>query len=258
MSSPTIAVQLYSLRSLEGLKAQLEVASRAGFTAVELIETQITDGQKTRANLDVLGLKAPSVHVSLAALRERPGEIVAGARTAGADCLVIPSPPFGAAGTDSQGWRALGRELGGLAARLIDTGLALCYHNHSWELQPLADGSRPLDLLLAEGAEGGLRWQADVAWLVRGGGDPQVWLDRYAERLDSVHVKDIAREGEAADEDGWADVGHGTLDWPDLWLKCMTNGVDLMVAEHDRPSDPSRFARRSFVNMVQMAERSAP
>ena len=256
MPAPTIAIQLYSLRSLDGLTAQLDVASKAGFTAVELTEPQITNGQMTRANLDVRGLKAPSVHVSLASLRERPGEIVAGARTAGADCLVIPAPPFGGSGTDSLGWRALGRELGGLAARLIDTGLALCYHNHHWELQPLPDGSRPLDLVLAEGADGGLRWQADVAWLVRAGVDPTVWLDRHSDRLDSVHVKDIAEPGEAEMEEGWADVGHGTLDWPALWPKCVESGVALMVAEHDRPVDPARFARRSYASMAQMADQA--
>ena len=33
--------------------------------------------------------------------------------------------------------------------------------------------------------------------------------------ITSVHVKDIAR-GRELDEDGWADVGHGTVDWKGL------------------------------------------
>jgi hypothetical protein len=28
-----------------------------------------------------------------------------------------------------------------------------------------------------------------------------------------VHVKDIARPGHGAGEDGWSDVGDGTVDW---------------------------------------------
>lgn len=257
MTRPTLSIQLYSLRSLDGLEAQLDAASRAGYQAVELVEEQIADPRDIRANLDVRGLSAPSVHVSLTTLRDRPGEIVAGARMAGAKFLVVSAPPFGEGGSAQLGWRALGRELGGLAARLIDAGLTLCYHNHDWELTPLDDGSLPLDLLLQEGAEGGLAWQADIGWLARSGCEPADWLRRYRDRICSVHVKDLAPEGKAKAEDGWTDIGQGTLDWPDLWPRCIESGASLMVAEHDKPSDPSGFARRSYVTMEKLLANGA-
>ncbi|MEM8914803.1 MAG: sugar phosphate isomerase/epimerase, partial [Pseudomonadota bacterium] len=158
MSPPLLAIQLHSLQSVAGLSAQLDLAVRAGFTAVEIIEPHIENGKAMRANLDVRGLSAPSAHVSLGMLRNRPGEVVAGARTAGARQLVVTAPPFATNEADCQAWRALGRELGGLAARLIDTGLTLCFHNHDNELRKLSDGSVPLDLILNEGFHGGLKW----------------------------------------------------------------------------------------------------
>ena len=54
---------------------------------------------------------------------------------------------------------------------------------------------------------------------MRGGADPLDWIDRYGARIVAVHVKDIAPAGECADEDGWADVGHGTIDWPAIWKR---------------------------------------
>ena len=45
-----------------------------------------------------------------------------------------------------------------------------------------------------------------MAWIVRGGADPFEWIKRYADRIASVHIKDIAPAGECEDEDGWADV----------------------------------------------------
>ena len=59
-------------------------------------------------------------------------------------------------------------------------------------------------------------------------------------------MKDIAPAGQNEDEDGWADVGAGVLDWPDLWRACREAGAEWMVVEHDKPADPARTARASF------------
>ena len=53
--------------------------------------------------------------------------------------------------------------------------------------------------------------------MIRGGADPLQWIAHLrSDRITAVHVKDIAPAGENADEDGWADVGHGTVDWKAL------------------------------------------
>jgi len=67
---------------------------------------------------------------------------------------------------------------------------------------------------------------------------------------DAVHVKDIAPAGEKADEDGWADVGTGTLDWKHYIadVKAKTQ-AKYFVLEHDKPSDAIRFARTSMATL---------
>ena len=62
----------------------------------------------------------------------------------------------------------------------------------------------------------------------------------------AVHIKDIAPEGEALDEDGWADIGQGTLDWAGLMAELHATPAGLFVLEHDNPSDDERFAHRSI------------
>ena len=71
-------------------------------------------------------------------------------------------------------------------------------------------------------------------------------MNRYRSLVAAAHVKDIAPEGENADQDGWADVGAGVLDWRDLWRACRDAGARWMVVEHDKPADPARTARASF------------
>ncbi|MGP9818701.1 sugar phosphate isomerase/epimerase family protein [Salinarimonas sp. NSM] len=253
----TLSIQLYSLRAHGGLLDRLDVARAAGFRHVEAVASLLDEPAAFRDALDARGLSAPSTHVPLTALRERLDETVRAARTIGIRRLAVPAlhPPDRPG--DAQGWRAVGAELGGHAKRLADEGLTLAFHNHHWEVEPLADGTMPLDLLLDAGAADGLLWQADVAWLVRGGDDPAARLARHAGRLASVHVKDIAPAGEALDEDGWADVGHGVLDWTDLWRRAREAGADLMIAEHDAPRDAARFASRSFAAMRRLAQETA-
>jgi len=76
-------------------------------------------------------------------------------------------------------------------------------------------------------------------------------LERYRDRLVSAHVKDIAPSGGNLDEDGWADVGQGTLDWPRLWREALARGARWMVLEHDKPSDAVRFARVSRTFLLE-------
>ena len=87
---------------------------------------------------------------------------------------------------------------------------------------------------------------------MRGGAEPEPWLRRYSDRLASAHVKDIAPAGTKLDEDGWADVGAGVLDWRELWTLCRACGAQWMVVEHDKPSDPERCARASFAYLSKL------
>ena len=82
-----------------------------------------------------------------------------------------------------------------------------------------------------------------------GGADPLPFLQKYAGRIPAVHGKDVAAPGTCLDEKGFADLGHGVMDWQALWNASVAAGALLMVVEHDLPSDWTRFARRSIVTM---------
>ncbi len=241
-----LSIQLYTLRSLNGLDAVLDAVAAAGYRYVEGVGSHLDDAANVKTKADARGLQFSSSHVSLAALRDRPQAIIDACKLLGFQHLFMPAVPPEQRDADGSFWRSLGRELGGMAQRFADAGIRLGYHNHNWELKPKDGATTALELLFA-GAEGTkLTWQADVAWLVRGGADPAMWLQRYRDRLVAAHVKDIAPDGTALDEDGWADVGAGVLDWKSLWRLCRDCGAQWMVVEHDKPADPARCARASF------------
>ena len=252
-TSPVLSVQLYSLRNHGPLESQLDLVRAAGFGAVETIERLMEDAQATRGLLDARGLTARSGHVSLPAMRDRPDWAIDAARVLGLETLIVPAlhPPFRP--TDAEGWRAVGAELGRMARRVAgrEPPLRLPQPRLGGAAAPRRQpAARPP---ARAGAAEGLGWQADLAWLVRGGDDPLARLERHADRVTSVHVKDLAPAGENEDEDGWADVGHGTMDWAKLWQRSAAAGCTLLIAEHDKPSDAARFCRRSFAAMQQLA-----
>jgi len=241
-----LSIQLYTLRSLGKLDRILDVVADAGYRHVETVGSHLDDAAGTKAKLDARGLSASSSHVGLEALRERPDAIVAACQTIGIDQLFMPAVPLEQRAMPAVGWRSLGRELGQTAERFRRHGIELGYHNHNWELEPKEGGKTALELLFEAAGGSPLTWQVDVAWLVRGGAVPEQWLERYHERVTSAHVKDIAPDGQNREEDGWADVGSGVLDWRTLWRACRRAGARWMVVEHDKPKDPAGSARASF------------
>lgn len=242
-----LSIQLYSLRTLPGLPEILDTVKAAGYRNVELIGSHLDDAANVRRQLETRGLAVSSSHVGIAALRERFDAIMAACKTLGFTQLFMPSVPVEERQGAEPYWSSLGRELGQMASRAKDRGVELGYHNHHWELTPQADGRSALDCLFAAAGDAPLKWQADLAWLVRGGGDPLALMQQHRSRVVSVHAKDLAPAGTKLDEDGWADVGSGTLDWRSkLAPGAVENGARWLVAEHDKPSDPARFARNSF------------
>lgn len=256
-TTDVISIQLYTLRSLGDLGRVLDTVAEAGFRHVEAVGSHLDDAAKVRAELDARGLNVSSSHVSLAALRERPDAVAEACRTLGFTQLFMPAVPPEQRDMAADGWQALGRELGGMAERFRAQGIRLGYHNHHWELTPKEGGKNALELLFEAAGDAPLAWQADVAWLVRGGADPKQWLERYRDRVASAHVKDIAPAGRNEDQDGWADVGAGVLDWGDLWRACRAAGAEWMVVEHDKPADPAETARVSFAAIQRLAAAEA-
>jgi sugar phosphate isomerase/epimerase len=247
-----LSIQLYTLRSLGELDIVLDTVKQAGYGHVETVGSQLDDAENVRTKLDARGLKISSSHVSLAALRERPDVVIRACRTLGFDQLFMPAVPPEQRQSDGLFWRALGCELGEIAERMRDQGIAFGYHNHDWELAPKDGAKTALELILEEASGSPLTWQVDIAWLVRGGADPKEWMQRFRDRIVSEHVKDIAPQGRNEDQDGWTDVGAGVLDWRDLWQAARTAGARWMVVEHDKPADPAESARASYTFISRM------
>jgi hypothetical protein len=91
-----------------------------------------------------------------------------------------------------------------------------------------------------------IEWEADIAWIIRGGADPTDWIARHGERITAVHVKDIAAAGRGRRRGrlgrcrpwhrGLGRPVHGRVALPKTPAR-------LFIMEHDNPSDAAGSRR---------------
>lgn len=236
--------QLYSARKHGPLEATLAMLAGCGYREVEGFADAYGEPERLRKLLDAHGLTMPSGHFSIDMMERNRSEVLDIAATLGMNKLVMPYLPASERPADSRGWREFGERLNGIAASYRGEGYGVAWHNHDFEFTSLADGALPHDLLFA--AAPLLDWEIDVAWVVRAGMEPLAWVKRYAAAITLAHIKDIAPEGENADEDGWTDVGAGVVDWGACMEALRDTKCMHRVVEHDNPRDVERFARRSI------------
>lgn len=243
-----IAYQLYCSRNAP-FNSTLSMLAAAGYKAVEGYGGILDDAVALKAQLDANKLTMPSSHMGLAEIEADPAGMLAIAKTLGLEAVFAPYVMPEDRPADAAGWSAFGARLAAAGKPFQDAGIKFGWHNHDFEFVALDTGEMPIDLIAA--VDENLLLELDLGWVARAGLDPVTWINKYAGRIAAAHIKDIAPAGECTDEDGWADVGHGIMDWAAIHAALNAAGVDHYVIEHDNPSDDTRFAQRSLAAVSQ-------
>jgi sugar phosphate isomerase/epimerase len=244
-----IAYQLYCSRNAPSLDVTLKMLAHAGYKAVEGYGGILDDVDALKRQLDAHGLIMPSCHMGIADIENDPAAAIATAKTLGLETVFAPYLMPEDRPVDAAGWAAFGKRLAEAGKQIQDAGFKFGWHNHDFEFAALDTGEFPIDLIAQ--ADENLLLELDLGWVGRAGLNPVDWINKYSGRIAAAHIKDIAPAGECVDEDGWADVGQGTLDWPAIHGALKSTGVDHYVIEHDNPSDDARFAQRSLAAVLK-------
>jgi sugar phosphate isomerase/epimerase len=223
------AIQLYTLRDLdERLPELLARVGEAGYDGVEFAGLE-DDAAEVNDALGEAGLDVAGAHVPIEALTDSFAETVSRYRQVDCETFVVPYLDESHFETRTAAERTA-RELSALAARLAEEGIALHYHNHDHEFVAL-DGGTAFDVLVEETE--GVRFELDVGWVAAAGHDPEALLDELGDRVSLVHCKDVRIEsGEPVE------LGAGDVDLRGCIEAARCAGVEWLVYEHDRPSDP--------------------
>lgn len=245
----TYSLQLYSGRNFHPLDEQLRLLASLGYDAVEPHPDIYQDAVEMRRLADKHGLIMPSAMTTLELLNTDADAALEAVCTLGSSKVVIPWIAPDQRPVDLDGWKRMADSAARHADRANAAGLELCWHNHDFEYVHLSDGLRPIDHILAAG---NVWWEADIGWLQRAGCDIDAELAQHGRKLKLVHVKDVAPAGTEA-EGGWSDPGKGVIQWVNVWERIHRTKAQVLVAEHDDPSDFARFAATAIAFMRQCA-----
>ncbi|MFT3672619.1 sugar phosphate isomerase/epimerase family protein [Aestuariivirga sp.] len=242
-----LSFQLYSARNFKPWDKLLAHLAACGYAEVEgygdpdIYETP----EAFRALMDANGLSMPTGHVFPLAMFERERKkVVKIARTLGMRALYCPYILPEEQPKSGTGWKAWGKRLATVAHAMREEGFAFGWHNHDFEFVKLRDGSFPIERIFDGGPL--LDWECDIAWVAFARQNPVKWFKTYGERITAVHLKDNAKAGENADQQGQTDVGAGVLKWPEIFAALKNTRTLHYVVEHDNPKDVWSFARNSF------------
>lgn len=225
-------IQLYTLRDIDAtLPDTIELVGESGFDGIEFAgfageDTAHLAEVAAEAGLDVVG-----AHVSYDDLAADPAGTLAPYQTLGCGRIVIPSYD-----RDAFASAAAAREAGERIAELVEPveeiGGRLCYHNHTFEFEPV-DDETAFDAFVA--AAEGVALEFDIGLANHGGVDPAAYLERYADRVELVHLTDSRPPDHDARH---ADLGTGTADLNRCLDVCEDADVAWAVFEHGLTDDP--------------------
>ncbi len=232
-----LSLQLYTLRDAldKDLKGTLDQVAEIGLKYVEFAGFYGLSAAEWKALADERGLKFSSAHIGYDQFVNEFDAVVADAKTLELTTVIVPW-----IGKEhyEEGWASFGKKLEPIGAKLKEHGLRLAYHNHAFEFE--TDG---LDGLYGATSPDLLKAQLDLAWVSIGGHDPVATIQKFADRMPMVHLKDY----DPTKTPQWRPAGQGILNWDEILPACEAAGVEFGAIELDEsPGDPIDAVRESY------------
>ena len=247
-----IALQLYSVRDytrgFTDLINTLEKVAKCGYKYVETAGYYGLDSAELTKLCEKYGLKIISSHTGLDTLMQNFDKTVQDHIAFGAKNIAVPGMSRSMYRHDSAiGVGAFAEKLNDYTEKLANHGIALSYHNHAWEFDPI--GNSCAEEIIFETAPL-LNIQVDVGNAFGGGADPCVWLERYINRIKTIHYKDVLiTDGKHED----SAIGEGSVDWKAVAELSKKSGAEYLIVEVEQFSrDPFDILKCSYDNIQKM------
>jgi len=239
-----IGLELYSVRRAMSADPDRTLAAvRAiGYTDVELLWSFGNFGRSPQQVRDALtreGLRAPSAHISPAAILVGWERSLDTARMLGHEYLIVPS--FTADTERSlDDWREWADRFNAAGALARRAGIWLAFHNEPDHMKAI-DGKVPYDVFVERTDPSVVRLQLDTGNMLLGGGDPMQYLAKYRNRYWSFHLKDVV-----ADRSHDTELGTGSFDFKRFLAAIPDLAKKPCYVEQENARDELASARTDF------------
>lgn len=246
-----IGIQLYTVRGLsrEDYKGTLRKVSEIGYKHFEYAGYGDLTAGELKSFAAGLGVTACGSHEGFQNFENDADKVIAFNQTIGTPYVVVPSMPSDIRGGSVAEIEKFAAGLNKYGKLVKKAGMQLCYHNHSFEFEKVADGRTVWDVLFSAADADLVKAEVDIAWVYNADVDPVELLDKWGDRVKLLHMKDLDKDRKLAP------VGEGEIDLAKVVAKARQIGVDWYVVEQDQSRDGKEILDEitiSYKNMVQL------
>jgi sugar phosphate isomerase/epimerase len=227
----SIALQLYTVRDLlqDDFAGTVKKVAELGYDAVEFAGYDGLKAGEVKKLLDALGLQCAGTHEGFEKLQSDLDQVIDFNLGIGNKLIICPAMPAEYRKKGADGFKAFGEKLNTFGEKVTKAGMHFGYHNHDFEFKTAGD-KLLIDVLFGAADPELVKAQVDVYWVKRGGQDPAAFIRDHGKRVVSLHLKDVAND----EEQSFAPVGTGLLDFPAIIRAARSVGVEWFVVEQDK------------------------
>lgn len=236
-----LGVQLYSLRNFLNTKEEifetLKKVKDMGYDSVQVCFPLASATYKEMGELiEKTALEVCGIFDSLPRMLDEPDELVRDAAFLKTDTIGLGY----AATTDEASVSELICKLKRAEENLSGRGMIFHYHHHHHEFMKL-NGKIVLERLMEETK---MNLCLDTYWVQMGGGDIRMYLQKYADKIDTLHLKDYKIVDKTP---RFAAIGDGNLNWDGIFQEAFATGINNYIVEQDEfyGEDPFNILKES-------------
>lgn len=247
-----LALQLYSVKEAAeaDLLGVLEEVAKMGYKGVQFAGFFSHSAQTVKEKMDEVGLKPAGAHVQISELQDDLPAVLDYHREIGNTALICPYLPEEMR-TTKEDYKETAKLFNEIGQTLKEAGFTFGYHNHAFEFD-LFDGKTGFDILYENTDPELVKMELDCFWAVHAGQTPEGIMNRYSDRLFSLHLKDlIIEDGEPIS----TELGNGVIDMTDLITEGKALNLDWFIVEQENfTGDPIESAAENATYILGLQD----
>ena len=244
-------LQFWSIREEmeKDLLGMIEKVAEMGYASAQFAGFFDHPAGDVKAKMDEVGIKAAGAHVQINELENHLDETLKYHETIGNDLIIVPFLPENMR-TTAEDYKRTAALLSDIGQKVHAKGFSLAYHNHDFEFD-VFDGKTGLDILFENTDADHLKMELDCFWAAYTGNNPLEIIEKYGNRCESLHIKDMKIEGKQPIS---TELGTGTLPLFDYIQKGKEHNVKWFIVEQEhfnkKPVESARQNAKTIRNIV--------
>lgn len=224
-----IGLQLYSVKELteKDFLGTIAAVAKAGYDGVEFAGYFNTPAGELRKALDANGLKACGSHLAMPALDKDLDGLIAYSQEIGSPYIICPAV-WGDMVGSAEAWKHTAERFEAVGKKCAENGLLFGYHNHDFEFVKF-DGKMAYDILMENTDPKHLCIELDTYWVEFAGLNIVDFMNRYAERMKLLHIKDM----KSLEDKQNTEIGKGIIDVPAIIDAGKKMGAHWYIVEQE-------------------------